>query len=167
MVPLAQIEYKHFTRENNRIFRCFCEANVKQSAGLVLFRRAEAGLEVLLVHPSGNYNRGKPWSIPKGLPDEGESLLETAIRETSEEAGISIDPGLAQGSKSLGSIDYTRSKKRVHAFALKAPADAAPQAVCWEIDRAEFLPIDEADRLIHPDQRPFLQRLQEWLVNAE
>ena len=139
---------------------------MKQSAGLVLFRHVEAGLEVLLVHPSGNYNRGKPWSIPKGLPDEGESLLETAIRETSEEAGISIDPGLAQESKSLGSIDYTRSRKRVHAFAVEAPTDAAPRAACWEIDRAEFLPMDEAFKLIHPDQRPFLDRLLETMSNS-
>src|SRR5262245_39759061 len=34
---------------------------MKQSSGTLLYRRAERGLEVLLVHPSGNYNRRAPW----------------------------------------------------------------------------------------------------------
>ena len=45
---------------------------MKQSAGTLLYRDGPDGLEVLLVHPSGWYNRGKPWSIPKGLPDPDE-----------------------------------------------------------------------------------------------
>ena len=61
---------------------------MKHSAGTLLYRRAGDSLEVLLVHPSGNYNRHKPWSIPKGLPDEGESLEVAARRETLEEAGV-------------------------------------------------------------------------------
>jgi len=42
---------------------------MKESAGTLLYRHTPDGLEVLLVHPSGNYNRGKPWGIPKVLPD--------------------------------------------------------------------------------------------------
>ena len=60
---------------------------MKLSAGLLIYRRVKKQIEVLLVHPSGNYNRHKPWGIPKGLPDEGETLgLETdaqAFRATS------------------------------------------------------------------------------------
>ena len=65
---------------------------MRQSAGTLLYRRHEEQLEVLLVHPSGNYNRGKPWGIPKGEPDEGESLETTARRETEEETGVT--PGV-------------------------------------------------------------------------
>jgi len=137
---------------------------MKQAAGLLLYRRKADVLQVLLVHPSGNYNRKAPWSLPKGLPDEGESLLDAAIRETREEAGVSAEAH--RGSLvSLGHIDYTRSRKRVHAFALEAPADAAPHPASWEIDRVEFFPLDEAQKLIHPDQRPFLVRLEELLAN--
>ena len=50
-----------------------------QSSGTLLYRRRGAQLEVLLVHASGGYNRHKPWGIPKGLLDEGESL-EAAAR---------------------------------------------------------------------------------------
>ena len=98
---------------------------MKQSAGLLLYRWFENRLEVLLVHPSGNYNRDKPWSIPKGLPDEGESLVAAAVRETSEEAGVTIGDELAGELKPLGSIQYTRSRKQVHAFAIEAPPSTA------------------------------------------
>jgi predicted NUDIX family NTP pyrophosphohydrolase len=137
---------------------------MKQSAGLVVYRHRGVGIEVLLVHPSGNYNRHAPWSIPKGLPDEGESLPEAALRETQEETGVVVgetDAGhkLIDQLKSLGHIDYTRSRKRIHAFAVPAPDNAEPHPAQWEVDRAEFVSFDEAQRLIHPQQRPFLDRL--------
>jgi predicted NUDIX family NTP pyrophosphohydrolase len=138
-----------------------------ESAGLVVYRRIGEQLEVLLVHPSGNYNRRAPWGIPKGLPDEGESLVEAAVRETREETGVNFAIGVSATLDSLvsplGHIDYTRSRKRVHAFAVAAPADALPSTASWEVDRAEFLPIEEAERLIHPDQKPFLDRLVELI----
>lgn len=133
---------------------------MKESAGAVVYRRQGEQIEVLLVHPSGNYNRRAPWSIPKGLPDEGESLVQAAVRETREEAGVAID---ADSLRPLGHIDYTKSRKRVHGFAIEGLSDAAPQPGCWEIDRAEFMPIDEARKRIHPEQAPFLDRLQEML----
>ncbi len=133
---------------------------MKQSAGAVVYRRHAGQLEVLLVHPSGNYTRRAPWSIPKGLPDEDESLAEAAVRETGEEAGVKVDVG---SLTPLGHIDYTRSRKRVHAFAVEGLTDAAPQPACWECDRAEFFTIDEARKLIHPEQTPFLDRLLEML----
>lgn len=132
---------------------------MKESAGTLLYRKGKGGWEVLLVHPSGNYNRRAPWSIPKGVPDPGEDLETAARRETREETGI--EPGALEP---LGSIVYTRSRKRIHAFAGEAPADAHPQCASWEVDRAEFLPIDEARKLIHPDQCAFLDRLQQRLA---
>jgi predicted NUDIX family NTP pyrophosphohydrolase len=129
-----------------------------QSAGTLLYRREGEQVEVLLVHPSGNYNRHKPWSIPKGLPDKGETLEAAARRETIEETGVT--PGELV---SLGSITYRKSGKQIFCFAGPAPPDAAPRCVSWEVDCAEFVPIDDARRLIHPDQTPFLDRLAELL----
>lgn len=131
---------------------------MKESAGTLLYRRRGDVLEVLLIHASGNYNRKAPWGIPKGLTDAGESLEAAARRETLEETGVT--PG---NLISLSSIDYTKSRKRVHCFAGEAPADAAPRCASWEIDHAEFLPLDEARRRIHPEQAPFLDRLLEYL----
>ena len=65
---------------------------MKQSAGTLLYRQGPDGLEVLIVHPSGAYNRRAPWSIPKGEPDPFETDLEiTARRETWEETGVQYD----------------------------------------------------------------------------
>ena len=66
----------------------------KLSAGILLFRRRSAGVEVMLVHPGGPFWAKKDlgaWSIPKGLADEGEDLLEAAKREFLEETGMTID----------------------------------------------------------------------------
>jgi predicted NUDIX family NTP pyrophosphohydrolase len=128
---------------------------MKTSAGILAYRLGGSGLEVLLVHPSGNYNRHKPWSIPKGLPDPGESLEAAARRETLEETGLAAQGPLAP----LGSVTYQRSGKTIHAFGAQAPPEAAPCCASWEVDRAEFLPLDEARQRIHPDQRVFLDRL--------
>lgn len=131
------------------------EARAKLSSGTVLWRIVDGALEVLLVHPAGNYNRRAPWGIPKGAPDPNEELEATARRETWEETGLQIDGPLVN----LGYVDYTRSKKRVHGFAGKAPDGATPRCASWEVDKAEFIEITRARRIIHPDQAALLDRL--------
>ena len=52
-----------------------------ESAGMLLFRRAERGLEVFLAHPGGPFWKNKDagaWTIPKGVLDEGEEPLAAA-----------------------------------------------------------------------------------------
>jgi predicted NUDIX family NTP pyrophosphohydrolase len=130
---------------------------MKESAGILLYRTGPDGLEVLLVHPSGAYNRRSPWSIPKGLVDEGEAeLAATARRETLEETGVTAGELVP-----LGHIDYKKSRKRVHCFAGPAPADAAPRIASWEVDQACFVSLPRARELLHPDQVPFLDRLMD------
>jgi predicted NUDIX family NTP pyrophosphohydrolase len=132
---------------------------MKQSAGTLLYRQGDNGLEVLLVHASGGYNRRAPWSIPKGEPDHQETDLEaTARRETGEETGVTAGELFP-----LGFIDYRKSRKRVHCYAGPAPLDAAPRPLSWEVDQARFLPLAEAREVIHSDQAVFLDRLLEQL----
>jgi predicted NUDIX family NTP pyrophosphohydrolase len=131
---------------------------MKQSAGTLVYRIRDAGLSVLLVHPSGNYNRRAPWSIPKGLPDEGEDLEAAARRETLEETGISAGTLVP-----LGTVSYTKSRKTIHCFASPDDDQREPHCASWEVDCAEFVSIDEARGLIHPDQCPLLDRLEEHL----
>ena len=132
---------------------------MKQSAGALLYRQGQVGLEVLLVHPSGWYNRGKPWSLPKGEPNEGETDMEAvARRETLEETGVT-----AGELVSLGHIDYKKSRKRIHCFAGPAPQAAVARCASWEVDQSCFLPLARARQVLHPDQVPFLDRLAEHL----
>ena len=61
------------------------------SAGLLLYRRVEGRLEVLLAHLGGPFFAGKDrsaWGIPKGEVEEGEDLLTAAQREFAEETGL-------------------------------------------------------------------------------
>lgn len=130
------------------------------STGTLLYRTVNGELEVLLVHPSGNYNRKAPWSIPKGLPDDEEPLETAARRETVEETGVEAGELVL-----LGSIEYTKSRKTVTAFAGPAPVSAAPHAASWEVDRAEFVPIAKAAEIIHPDQRSLLEKLVQLIAS--
>lgn len=136
------------------------EPRSKESAGTVLYRRKDGEIEVLLVHPAGAYNRRAPWGIPKGQPNPEEGLEDTARRETMEETGVVVAGPLV----ALGFVDYTRSRKRVHGFAGPAPDDACPSCASWEVDKAEFIEITRARRIIHPDQAALLDRLIEHLA---
>ena len=138
------------------------ESRAKLSSGTVLYRIVDGATEVLLVHPAGNYNRRAPWGIPKGAPDPDETLEATARRETLEETGVAVDGPMID----LGHVDYSRSKKRVHAYAVKAPEGAAPRCASWEVDKAEFIEITRARRIIHPDQAVLLDRLERHLTTA-
>jgi predicted NUDIX family NTP pyrophosphohydrolase len=131
------------------------EPRAKLSSGVVLYRIRDDSIEVLLVHPSGNYNRRSPWGIPKGAPDPDEELEAAARRETLEETGIAIDGPMVE----LGFVDYSRSKKRVHAYAARAPGEATPRCASWEVDKVEFIELTRARRIIHPDQAVLLDRL--------
>src|SRR3954468_9686179 len=98
----------------------------KISAALLMFRKAEDALEVLLAHPGGPFYRNKDaghWSIPKGIPEEGESdLLAVARREFQEETGLPArEPFLP-----LGQVRQ-KSGKVVHAWAFEG--DVPPDFV--------------------------------------
>jgi predicted NUDIX family NTP pyrophosphohydrolase len=130
-------------------------SSMKFSAGILLYRQGATAVEVLLVHPSGNYNRRSPWGIPKGEIDPGETPEQAARRETREEVGLDITGALIP----LGHCDYTRTRKRVFAFAFLADPSLEPGPLSWEIDQAKFFPLDEARRLCHSAQSIFLDRL--------
>jgi predicted NUDIX family NTP pyrophosphohydrolase len=133
---------------------------MKQSSGTLLYRQGPAGLEVLLVHPSGAFNRRSPWGIPKGMIDGDETPEQAARRETMEETGV-----IAGELSDLGHIDYTRSKKRVYCFAGPAPADAEATCASWEVDQVQWVPLERARALMHPDQALFIDRLVKWLAD--
>ena len=128
----------------------------KVTAGCLVRATFDGERRFLIVHPSGNYNRGKPWSIPKGLVEPGETPEEAALRETREECGLAC-----RILAPLGEVDYRKSRKKVIAFLaepLEPPAATVLTALEWEIDQAEFLPPDEARRRLHPDQQVFIDR---------
>jgi predicted NUDIX family NTP pyrophosphohydrolase len=135
---------------------------MRQSAGTLLYRQGPGGLEVLIVHPSGGYNRHAPWSLPKGEPEPGETPEAAARRETEEETGVR-----AQGLLSLGSVEMPKSRKRIFGFGGPAPDDAVPRCASWEVDQAAFVPAVAARTRLHPAQAPFVDRLLALLKEGE
>lgn len=147
----------------------------KVTAGLLMCRKAKE-LQFFLVHPGGPFYAKKNdgvWSIPKGLPEGNEELLETAQREFFEETGIDPSPPFY----SLGTAKL-KSGKVIHAWCFEGEWDPAEGIVSnvfkieWppaskkfvdfpEVDRAEWLPYDRALKLIHPQQAPFLIRARD------
>lgn len=126
-----------------------------KSSGTLLVKRNP--FRVLVVHPSGNYNKNAAWSIPKGKVEKEESIEEAARRETFEEVGIIAPENL----KSLGEVVY-KSGKRVYAYYGEVDEATVPK-INWEVDKAEFLPLDEAEKLLLEAQKPLIQRLKDAL----
>jgi len=150
-------------------------AVVKQSAGVLLYRRGEQGLEVLLAHPGGPFFAKKDagaWSLPKGQPESGEALIACALREFEEEIGVALE---RDALTALGEVTQAGGK-RVHAWACEGDFDGVLPATStveleWppksgrtirfpEIDRAEFFALPEARRRMNVAQCVFLDRLE-------
>ena len=141
------------------------------SAGLLMYRRREGHLEVLLAHPGGPFWANKDegaWTIPKGLVDEGEDHLATAKREFQEELGA---PPNAAEYLELGEIRQ-KGGKTVVAFAFEGDLDTsaitsntfkANGRTYPEVDRAQWFSIDVARTKINQAQAELLQRLETLL----
>lgn len=68
----------------------------EKSAGLVLFRTENKKRKYLLLYKQAALGYKESWDFPKGWLEKKETELETALRESKEEAGISkvrIIPG--------------------------------------------------------------------------
>lgn len=145
----------------------------KRSAGILLYRRTAAGLEVLLVHPGGPFWAKKDvgaWSIPKGEYSADEDALAAAKREFAEETGLRLEGEFL----ALGSFRQS-SAKTVEVWAVEGDADAAgiasnTFAMEWpprsgrmqdfpEVDRAAWFAAPEAARKILKGQMPILDAL--------
>jgi predicted NUDIX family NTP pyrophosphohydrolase len=146
----------------------------KRSAGILLYRAAGAGIEVLLVHPGGPFWQRKDtgaWSIPKGEVADGEDELERALVELEEETGCTVS---TDDLLELGSIRQ-RGGKVVTAWAAAGDIDPAGVAsntfeMEWpprsgrrqsfpEIDRAAWFAPEQAREKILPAQEELIDRL--------
>ncbi|MFC9929184.1 NUDIX domain-containing protein [Streptomyces sp. NPDC127190] len=148
----------------------------RRSAGLLVFRRTDAGLEVLLGHMGGPFWARKDagaWTVPKGEYDPGEPAWEAARREFREELGLAPPDGEAVP---LGEVAQ-KNGKVVTAWAVEADPDLSgfspgTFAMEWpprsgrvqefpELDRVAWLSVDRARELIVAAQAAFLDRLAE------
>jgi predicted NUDIX family NTP pyrophosphohydrolase len=150
---------------------------VKTSAGLLLFRHTDDGLEVLLGHMGGPFFARRDagaWTVPKGeYEPDSETAWDAARREFQEELGLPPPDGEAVP---LGEVRQTNGKV-VTAWAIEAdldPATVVPGVFSmeWppksgqmrefpELDRVEWFGLDRARTVIVKAQAAFLDRLAE------
>lgn len=147
---------------------------MKQSAGIMAYRRREGDLEVLIAHPGGPFwaNRDDGvWTIPKGETEPGEDPLLAAQREFSEELGVRCPDGpfLELGSiiqKSGKTVtawaietDLDPAEVMSNTFAMEWPPRSGQQAEFPEIDRVEWASPARARAKLNPAQIALVDRL--------
>jgi ADP-ribose pyrophosphatase YjhB (NUDIX family) len=112
------------------------------SAGGVVYRLGDAGMEVVVC---GRDSDGV-WGLPKGTPNPGEKLEETALREVTEETGLEV-----RIVQKLGVVEYwfaresVRYHKWVHYFLMECTGGDTSRHDL-EYDRVEWLPVQAAMR---------------------
>lgn len=140
-----------------------------------MFRFSEGSLQIFLAHPGGPLFKNKDdghWTIPKGEPaeTEGETLLDSAIREFEEETGITphgpyfeIGSIRQKGGKVVHAWafegDCGDSEFRSNTFEMEWPPRSGRIQSFPEVDRACFFTLPEAGRKLKDTQWPLVERL--------
>ncbi|WP_435131493.1 NUDIX domain-containing protein [Actinacidiphila sp. bgisy144] len=156
-------------------------AEIRRSAGLLLFRRTGTGTEVLLGHMGGPFwarrNAGA-WTVPKGEYGEGEAPWDAARREFREELGLPAPPGpplplgevVQSGGKHVtvwaveGDLDPALVVPGT--FTMEWPRGSGRTARFPELDRVAWFGLAAAREVVVTAQARFLDRLADRLAEA-
>lgn len=125
------------------------------SAGGIVVRRVNDHDELALC------GRDQPllWALPKGTPDPGETVEQTALREVREETGLEVVI-----DRHAGDVEYwfNTASARVHkrvSFFLMHPTGGSLDAHDPEFDRVAWFPIDKALELVtYSNERQLLDK---------
>jgi predicted NUDIX family NTP pyrophosphohydrolase len=146
----------------------------KQSAGLLLYRKAAGGIEVFLVHPGGPFWAKKDsaaWSIPKGETEPDEDPLSAATREFAEETGLSVPQaelsllGQFKVSSSkvvtawAGEADINPKHVKSGLFEMEWPPKSGQTQEFPEVDKAAWFPLATAKVKLVKGQVQILEAL--------
>ncbi len=146
----------------------------RTSAGVLLWRRGEAGVEVLIGHMGGPFWARKDeggWSLPKGEHGPDDDPLAAALREFEEEMGSPVPASalvpLGEVRQSGGKVlavwaaqgDLDADAARSNTFSLEWPPRSGRIQEFPEIDRAAWVPLHEARTKLVRGQVELLDRL--------
>lgn len=131
------------------------------SAGGVVYQEEDGELQIALC---GRIRTGT-WNLPKGTPDAGESVEETALREVREETGLAVAI-----EAPLGEIEYWFSRpserihKRVHFYLMRVTGGSFEEHDP-EFDVIEWFPAGRALGLLtFPTEMEIVRRALETLA---
>jgi predicted NUDIX family NTP pyrophosphohydrolase len=150
----------------------------RRSAGILLFRRTNGTIEVLIGHMGGPLwarRDAAAWSVPKGEYEPDETPEEAARREFQEELGLPVPAGdlidlgaIRQSSGKIVTIwalesDLDTDLVVPGTFEMEWPRGSGVRREFPEIDRAEWFDLATAEEKLVAGQREFLDRLTERL----
>ncbi len=133
------------------------------SAGGVVHRSIDGRIQIVLAH------RRAPvlWALPKGTPDSGETIEETALRETREETGLDVEiEGRLRSIRYFFARGSTRFHKTVHFFLMR-PVGGSVEAHDAEFDEVSWVDLEEALALMsHATERAVAEEAAEAIARA-
>lgn len=146
----------------------------RRSAGILLYRRTNGLLEVLIAHMGGPLWSRKDeaaWSVPKGEYEPDETAENAARREFHEELGLPVPEGtwldLGEVKQSNGKIvtvwalegDLDTTQVVPGTFKMEWPKGSGVVREYPEVDRAAWFDLATARDKLVKAQRDFLDRL--------
>lgn len=134
------------------------------AAGVVVADRWGTAPRFLLVR----HAKGLHWGIPKGHAEPGETMIQTAVRETLEETGVRTEPV----DTFQREIEYTlpdgRAKRVVAFLAVLDGNLPSVQPQPGEIVEARWVALEEAERIVpHANVQGLLRDAAQFLVSSE
>ena len=144
------------------------------SAGILLFRQRDEGVQVLLIKPGGPFWRNKDagaWMIPKGTVEKGEAPAEAALREFAEETGTRLTEvpfPLATVKQAGGKLvqafavegDLDPAAIRSNDFELEWPPRSGKLEHFPEVSEGRWMSLAEARTIMLPSQLPLIDALE-------
>jgi len=145
-----------------------------RSAGILLYKRVDSVLLVLLAHPGGPFWQGRDdgaWSIPKGEYAESEDTVAAARREFREELGgdppavlLPLGEIRQKSGKHVTAFaaegDFDPAQLRSNVFESEWPPRSGRRAAFPEIDQVAWFSLTEARKKILPAQAELLDILE-------
>ena len=132
IIDTKPVQEQAITRQAGVALIVLPDPEIPQNASLLLTRRAT----------TLNTHKGQ-WALPGGRQDEGETLQQTAMRESHEEVGLDLCP-----ADCLGQLDSypTRSGYLITPFVFWPKQALSPKANPQEVASLHYIPLNQAYR---------------------
>ena len=139
---------------------------MKTTCGIAIVNRDR----ILLCHLTGVRGNGA-WNVPKGLNEEYEDYLDTAIREVREETNLDLK-GVRDQIGYVGSFNYRNTQKRLKLFLYESlenidmgslKCESYTSGGFPEVDQYEMVPLDYVMKMAHHTSLDWLPVIKEAL----